>query len=58
MTKMVECPKKGCKIVIPDDRMCCTKHWRKASNEKRVAWMRRHDQQRGKTWRHLWGLPT
>ncbi len=41
MTEMVECPVKGCEIVIPDDRMCCTKHWYRASDEDRVAWMRR-----------------
>ena len=53
MTKMVKCPTKGCKIMIPDDRMCCTKHWYEATDEKRVAkrhardhlrqWMRRRN---------------
>jgi len=40
MTKMVKCPTKGCEIMIPSDRMCCTKHWNKASNAKRINWMR------------------
>ena len=41
MTKIVECPVKGYEVLIPDDRMCCTKHWYEASNEERFAWMRR-----------------
>ena len=30
MTKIVECPVEGCEVLIPDDRMCCTKHWYKS----------------------------
>jgi hypothetical protein len=47
MTEMKECPMKGCEIMIPDDRLYCTECWYRASDEERVAWMRRGNRSEG-----------